>query len=172
MTQARLYGFSNADNRREATIRVRDSIAEHLVDVNGNDELFPRGIRGGIGFYRASSTGGYHLSHRPYEDVEKFIEHLGVREFEDHYVVGEEDNKFSDELLPVYASLCTECFEESNDAITDEEYRNGASPSHKLKYIICIIRTTDNDIPFVRFNNSISIHNLVVACYYSRVFWD
>lgn len=99
-------------------------------------------------------------------------EKCGVREFEDHYVVGEEDNKFSDEPLPVYASLCTECFEESNDAITDEAYRNGASPSHKLKYIICIIRTTDNNIPFVRFNNSISIHNLVVACYYSRVFWD
>lgn len=82
MTQARLYGFSDADHRRQATISVRDSIAEHLVDVEENDELFPRGVRGGIGFYRASSTGGYPLVDRPYKDVDKFIEHLGVSEFE------------------------------------------------------------------------------------------
>lgn len=78
MTQARLYGFSNADNRREATIEVRDKISEYLVNVEGNNQLFPPGLRGGIGFYRASSTGGFHLNDRPYQDVERFIEHLGV----------------------------------------------------------------------------------------------
>lgn len=78
MTQARLYGFSNADNRREATIEVRDKISEYLVNVEGNNQLFPPGLRGGIGFYRASSTGGLNLNDRPYRDVERFIEHLGV----------------------------------------------------------------------------------------------
>lgn len=82
MTQARLFGVSNAENRREAAIEVRNKIAEHLVNVEGNDELFPSGLRGGIGFYRASSTGGFHLNGRPYEDVDRFIEHLNVDAFE------------------------------------------------------------------------------------------
>lgn len=82
MTQATLFGFSDADNRREAVIEVRDKIAEYLVNVEDNDELFPPRLGSGIGFYRASSTGGFHLNDRPYEDVERFIEHLNIDGFE------------------------------------------------------------------------------------------
>lgn len=82
MSQALLYCFSDKESRREAVLEVRNKVGEHLVNVEDNDKLMPPGIRGGIGFYRASSTGGYHLSHRPYEDVEKFIEHLGVGDHE------------------------------------------------------------------------------------------
>lgn len=80
MTQARIYAFSDAQDRRQATIEVRDRIAEYLVNVTDNHNLLPEDIRGGAGFYRVSSTGGYQLTDRPYEDVHRFIEQLGVGE--------------------------------------------------------------------------------------------